>query len=68
MAAGDPDAAIDDLRRYVRAQPSDPEGYKDLARCLEVLGDSEAPEAQNRIRRFVEGSPVPASQGFMEGT
>ena len=49
-------AATPDLRRYVRSRPGDPDGYRDLARCLEALGEVRAAEEQARIGAFVERS------------
>ncbi len=58
LEGGDAQRALSDLRCYVRARPGDPEGYRWLARGLAELGENEAADAQDRIRRFVEGSSV----------
>ena len=42
-----------DLRRYVRSRPDDPRGYEELARCLALMGESRAAEAQERLARYV---------------
>jgi Ser/Thr protein kinase RdoA (MazF antagonist) len=38
-----------------RERPDDPRGYRDLARCLSMMGESTAAEAQERIAAFIDG-------------
>jgi len=54
FAAGDPERAASDYRRYVRARPGDPSGYREFARCLEHLGRGDEAEQQSRIGAFLE--------------
>jgi predicted Zn-dependent protease len=57
LAAGNHAAAARDLRRYVRLRPGNPAGYRDLARCLAALGESDAARVQERIAAYVARSP-----------
>jgi Flp pilus assembly protein TadD len=57
LAAGNHAAAARDLRRYVRLRPGDPAGYRDLALCLQALGESDSARAQERIAAYVARSP-----------
>ena len=50
---GDAEHALTDLRAYIRVRPSDPWGYRELGRCLGVLGQDEAAQAQERIAELV---------------
>jgi len=59
LEAGDAQAAMPDLRRYVRGRPDDPEGYRSLARCLDLLGDDPAACAQRRIGDYLARTAEP---------
>ncbi len=53
LLAGRSEEAAPDLRRYVRARPDDPGGYRDLARCLNEMGEEEAAGVQSRLGDYI---------------
>ncbi|MFQ5844141.1 MAG: hypothetical protein ACE5JG_04055, partial [Planctomycetota bacterium] len=54
LARGEAAGAAGDLRAYVRLQPGDPHGYRELARCLTALGRDREARAQRRIAGLVQ--------------
>ena len=53
LACGRNQEALLQLRRYVLAAPSDPDGYAALAAAMESVGDVRGAQTQRKLRELV---------------